>query len=156
MGGAKNLSVYLKEKDKNNCKIGDWARQLEPGVAGCKVCPKASLNFSKGKVNLTQHSETKKHIKNFGSVNQQQLQPSIKDIIEAANQDEKELELKHRTKDFEIGLAQFLSRHNIPPSISSCLVDIMQQYVTDSEIIQKMSLGREKCRYLIEYGISEI
>merc|ERR1712096_415141 len=55
-----------------------------------------------------------------------------------------------------IGLAQFLSRHNIAPSLSTCLVNILKKYVTDSEIIEKMTLGREKCRYLIEFGISEI
>ena len=154
MVGARNLNAYLETKDRNNVKVGDWAVALESGVAGCKVCPKTSLNFSKGKLKLTQHSESKKHVKNFK--NNPKKQPSIKEVIEAAVNDEKQLDLKNKTKNFEIGLAQFLSRHNIAPSLSTCLVNILKKYVTDSEIIEKMTLGREKCRYLIEFGISEI
>ena len=105
MVGARNLNAYLETKDRNNVKVGDWAVALESGVAGCKVCPKTSLNFSKGKLQLTQHSESKKHVKNFK--NKPKNQPSIKEVIEAADNDEKQLDLKNKTKIFEIGLHSF-------------------------------------------------
>ena len=65
-------------------------------------------------------------------------------------------ELNKNTKNFEIAFSQCLSRHNISPSAADCVVKIIKKYVTDSEIIKKISLGREKIRYITEYGISEV
>ena len=61
---ATKLSTYLDARDKNGIRVGDWAEQVKVGVALCKTCvPRSEINFGKGKRELTNHSETLKHIK---------------------------------------------------------------------------------------------
>ena len=35
---ATNLDVYCDAKDENGVRVGDWANQVQPGVASCKTC----------------------------------------------------------------------------------------------------------------------
>ena len=68
--GAKDLTKYLNDKDKHGVKIKDWATQVAPGMAECKVCvPVARVKFEKGKKELFNHSESAKHRKNSSSNN---------------------------------------------------------------------------------------
>ena len=107
---------------------------------------------------LTALSETLKHIKSINKERKESSQPSI--LMALSNQSSKEDDrdkelLKVQTKDLEIGLTQFMSRHNIAPQVAECLTDILKKFIVDSEIIRNMRLGREKAWYLMEYGISE-
>ena len=146
MVGARKLDPYREINDKNNRKIGDWAFQIESGIAGCHICPNTRISFLKGKSMLLQHSESKKHVRNVANKSNPNVQQqSIKAAFENIVSNEKEEELTRDTRTFEIGLAQFISRHNIAPTICSCLVGILNKYITDSEIMKKMTLKREKC-----------
>jgi hypothetical protein len=154
MTRSKNLGIYLQAKDKNCVRIGDWATQVQPGVASCKTCvPHSTINFGKGKKELTNHSETLKHQRSAKI--KQSKQPDIEEALSAGRNSEME-ELVRKTRDLEISLTQFLSRHSIPPRIAECLTEILKKYIPDFEIVQKMKLGREKARYLTDHGISEV
>ena len=61
---AANISKFINLKDKNGVCIGEWAKQIEPGVVLCNVCiPKCQVKFVSGKKGLTNHSESAKHVK---------------------------------------------------------------------------------------------
>ena len=151
---CKDLNTQIEATDKHGVKVGSWARQTGPSLAGCKYCPGATINFSKGKQQLTAHSETKKHRKNFNA-KATTVQPTIGEVFESSRDEEKE-KLRQATQDLEIGLTQCLSRHNIPPANVDCLVKVLKKYIPDSTIVQKMQLGKNKAGYLIEHGITPI
>ena len=44
-----------------------------------------------------------------------------------------------QTKDFDIGLTQFMSTHNISPQVAECLTDISKNFVVDSPNVKNMS-----------------
>ena len=151
---ATNLDVYCDAKDKNSVRIGDWAHQVQPRVASSKTClPVCTVKFVMGRGDLFKHSESVKH-QRYAQTNKHSKQTDIKDILSSSGNKEKEAVLK-KTKDFEIALVQFLARYHIPPSNAECLTVILNKFVTESDIINKMKLGREKARYLTEYGIGE-
>ena len=147
MPGSINVTKYLDAKDKHGVCVGVWAKQVQPGIVLCKTCvPESKINFSKGKLELLRHSETAKHIKNAKA--NQQNQPVIASALKGIEEDKETAELTAKAKDLEIALTLCMSRHNIPPTISDCVTNMLKKYVPDSKIIQKMSLGREKARYL--------
>ena len=151
---ASNLNPYLDCRDKNGVRIGDWATQVNPGFAACSSCvPSCTVKFEKGKLELTKHSETVKHIRNAKL--KMKTQPLIKKALTASQDIEKEA-FDDQVKDLEIILVHFLSRHHIPPANAECLVNLLRKYIPDSEIVQKLQLGREKARYITEHGVSDI
>ena len=65
-------------------------------------------------------------------------------------------EVSLKAKDLEIALVQMLSRHSIPVAVTDCLVNILKQHITDSDIMKKVNLGRTKANYLIEHGLAKV
>jgi len=147
------LSTVAEEKDKFNVKIKDWAVQDGPGLYKCKVCPLAKTNsFKKGKADLFKHSESEKHRRHFSSNNNSSTsQPSIRDLVSSQKKDD----TLEKTWDLEITLCLFLANHGIQYNAVDCLVDILKEKVTDSEIIKNLKLGRTKAGYLINNGIAD-
>jgi hypothetical protein len=154
MVGCSKLDTHRDVKDKYGRSVSEWAVQGNSGVASCKFCPNTFINFVKGKKKLIQHSETAKHKKNAKeSVSTQMDIRTALGNSEGADEDKEEL--KSKVQDLEIALSLFLSRHNVP-AVASCLTGLLKKYVPDSVIIEKMHLGREKCRYMIQYGIGKV
>ena len=75
MVGCSKLESYLEVKDKFGQQVKSWAIQLQPGIAGCSLCPSVNISFKKGKGALIQHSETMKHRQSTS--NSQDKQPKI-------------------------------------------------------------------------------
>ena len=148
-----HLNTVAEEKDKFNVKIKDWAVQVGPGLYQCKVCPLAKTNsFQKGKTDLFRHSESEKHRRHFTSNNNSsRSQPSIVDIV---NSQKKDATLE-KTWDLEISLCLFLANHGIQYNAIDCLVKILKEKATDSEIIKNLKLGRTKASYIINNGIAD-
>ena len=57
--------------------------------------------------------------------------------------------MKEAAKKLEITLARAFSRHQMSPSHLGCIVDILKQSLTDSEIIKHVSLSETKGSYTI-------
>ena len=147
-----NISTVAKEKDKFGVKIGDWAEQAGPGQFKCKIClPAKILSFGKGKKDLTQHSETARHRKQFLSSNNNASQPSIVDLVHSQKHDE----TKQKARDLENAICMMLSRHGYQHTMVDCLIEILQKFITDSEIVKKVKLGRTKAGYVISHGLGE-
>ena len=147
------LSTIAEEKDKFNVKIKEWAVQEGPGLYKCKVCPMAKTNsFQKGKGDLFKHSESEKHRRHFNlNNNASTSQPSIKDLVISQKKDA----TLEKTWDLEISLCLFLANHGIQYNAIDCLVDILKEKATDSEIIKNLKLGRTKAGYIINHGIAD-
>ena len=147
---ATQLSSYADKKDKNGVIVSSWAVQLMPGVAMCKSCvPNRKISFKKGKGDLFSHSESEIHVR------------SIKEEVAKRGRMDQYLEgdknddLKKQSKDLEIAIVAFLSRHSVPPGDAECLIKILKRFAPDSDIIQNVTLGREKARYLTIHGIGD-
>ena len=151
--GAKDLTKYLNDKDKHGVKIKDWATQVAPGMAECKVCvPVAKVKFEKGKKELFNHSESAKHRKNSSSNNNNIKDQSVSELLE--NQIERD-QVCEDARNLEIALVQTFSRHDIPPENVECITEVLKKYIFDSEIVKKVKLGRTKAGYLTTFGIGE-
>ena len=88
MGGScVNLSTYSECRDKFGVRVGAWAVQKAPGEAECKICPGSKLTFNRGKTNLIQHSETKKH-RNAQTNTEKNSQPDIRDALRQEDEGE--------------------------------------------------------------------
>lgn len=148
MVGSKNLENYRQVKDKYGEKVSSWAVQVQPGVAKCTICPNTTINFSKGKLQLTHHSESNKHRKCAPG-----KQQSIGEAFGAVR-DNCDKELVYKARDLEIAITQLLSRHSIPVGVVECLTAILKKHVTDSEIVKKIKLGRTKANYYTEHGLA--
>ena len=147
---AKNLTNFLNDTDKYGQKVGDWALQAGDGLFKCKIClPSKTLSFQQGKKELIKHSESVKHRKHAESNNQQSLFELMKkNMASSVNSD--------KAQDLEIALVMLFGRHDIPSEFADCLVSTMKTYITDSEIVKKMTLGRTKASYLLNHGIGEV
>ena len=149
-----NLKTLENEKDKHGVRIGDWATQASPGYAQCQVCvPAKVLSFAKGKKDLTQHSEGAKHRKAWldNKSNNNLSQPSLTSFMNSKSSDN----VQQKARDLENALCLMISRHGFQHTIVDCLVDILKTYVTDSEIIKKVRLGKDKAGYIINHGLGE-
>ena len=154
MGGScVNLTNYSGSKDKFGVEVGSWAVAKSPGVAECKLCPGTLLSFNKGKANLIQHSETKKH-RSAQTNTGNQGQPDIRDALREKGNDV-EVERKARASDFEIALVQSCARHDVPARVVECIIDVVKEHITDSEIMKEVKLCRTKVLYLAEHGLGE-
>ena len=149
---ATKLSSYLDKKDKNGVRIGDWAEQGNPSKAVCSVCvPRRTIDFKKGVGDLYKHSESAVHIMNKSTATIKKSQPTINTFILGKEKDA----IKSKSKDLEIALVTFLSRHGVTSQQAECLMKILKKFAADSEIIKNSSLGREKARYLTINGVGE-
>ena len=154
MGGScVNLTNYSGSKDKFGVEVGSWAVAKSPGVAECKLCPGTLLSFNKGKANLIQHSETKKH-RSAQTNTGNQGQPDIRDALREKGNDV-EVERKARASDFEIALVQSCARHDVPARVVECIIDVVKEHIIDSEIMKEVKLCRTKVLYLTEHGLGE-
>ena len=96
---------------------------------------------------LVQHSEGKKHrdkIKYAGT------QPTLSNFVgQYSAEAKKQIEVKEAAKKLEISLARLFSRHQMSPSHLGCLVDVLKESLSDSEIIKHVSLSETKGSYTI-------
>ena len=153
MTGSSSLSTYAKVKDKYGVTVESWAEQVSPGQFKCKIClPTKVLSFLKGKGALTQHSESEKHRRqSTATSNNNSKQPSLVDVLNTQKTDE----IKEKARDLENALVMMLSVHGIQHTLVDCLEEILKKYITDSEIIKRMQLGRTKAGYIVKHGLGE-
>ena len=153
MPGASYVTKYLDLRDKNGVRVGDWATQ-PPGAKGyviCRVCvPEKHIKFTKGSLDLFRHSERNCHIE-CAAAAAKSKQKTLSNFITEKAEDK----VLKQARDLEIILVSFLSSHGVPPNISDCLTALMKKYIPDSEIVEKMSLGATKARYLTLRGVGE-
>ena len=146
------LSSYLEKEDKNGVRIGDWAKQGDASKAICSVCvPMRIIDFKKGVGDLYKHSQSTVHIQNMSKATNKKSQQTITSFILGKEKDA----VKSKSKDLEIALVTFLSRHGVSSQQAECLMKILKKYAADSDIIKNSSLGREKARYLTINGVGE-
>ena len=156
MVGVSNLDKYLDDKDKNGRRIGDWASQAGKGKAKCSKCDDV-VNFNASRKMLFQHSETSKHVKNAGDKNSAAKQRSIAELFgDQQYATEEEEDTKKQAELLEIKLVSALYRHQITPHFLDCLVPILKDSLPSSDIVQKLSLSREKGRYVALHGIAPV
>ena len=145
---ATQLASFLDKKDKNGVKVRDWAEQIMPSFAICRTCvPNRKISFKRGCPELFKHSESAIHVQSMKTAKPGKIESFFEDKIEAG--------IKSKSRDLEIAIVAFLSRHSVPPPEAECLMKIIKNYVPDSEIVQQASLGKEKARYLTIYGIGD-
>ena len=155
MVGVANLSKYLDSRDKNGNRVGDWATAAGKSQASCRFC-NIVISFKKGKMNLLQHSESKKHLKSRGE-GTAEAQRSVADLFNAQEDVNKEAEdIKEKARKLEILIVASLARHQISLDFVECLTPLLKQSLPDCEIVQKMTLSREKARYLAAEGLAPI
>ena len=157
MPGAAQLAKYVDVKDKHGNKVGDWAVQVEPRIVSCQVCPRSVFSFSKGKEPLIRHSENQTHQDNLKS-EKKGNQLSIREVFGQVRADAEEngnKKVEVQSQDLEIALGILFARHSIPHSVADCLKETLKEKISDSKIVKGMALGREKVRYLIQYGLGE-
>ena len=154
-----HLQTLVGEKDKHGVQVGEWAKQESPGHFSCKVClPSKVLSFEKGKKDLTQHSETAKHRKNYlsfisGSGNNNLKQPSLPGLF--SQQSNNENDAKQKASDFENAICLMIGSHGYQHTFVDCLVKLLKKFVTDSEIIKHVKLGVNKAGYIIKHGLGD-
>ena len=137
---AANVSQYFNEKDKYSEKVSSWAEQTAPGHFRCKVCmPFKVLSFKKGRFELFKHSESTKHRKNLTD-SEVLTQPTIGDLFSSKKNED---EISEKALNLEIALSMVISRHGIPFQFFDCITEILKSNITNSEIVDKMSLGRD-------------
>ena len=150
---AKNLSSYLKEKDRLGVEVGSWALSDKPGFAKCRYCS-STHNFGKGVGPLLSHSISKKHRDRIPSSNnaaQLTLEESFSDNLSTKTA---QAEKDKNVKEFTLDLVRSLSRHRIPFEYMDCLSDILKKHLSD-EIVQDMKVHHTKAAYITKYAISE-
>lgn len=152
MVGCSYINKYLDERDANNVRIGDWAEQGgQKGVAICKVCvPRRTISFkSHGAKDLIKHSMSDLH-KNCAKAAKSQ-QASLTNFFQNDEHDK----LQKEIKSLEIALLSFMGRHGIPTTLSDCLNCLLKKHITDSKIVEGLTLGARKARYVTIYGLGE-
>ena len=152
--GATDLSRYEHEKDKNGEKVGNWAIQVDKGFFACKVCdPSKKLNFKSGKKDLLKHSETEKHVKNAqAAAKDSHQQATIKDMWNKKSNDD----LDEKVIEFEAAFVMAAASHGVPTTVVECFTELLEKHITDSEIIKKMKLRRNKATYLANNGLADV
>ena len=124
MVGVANLSKYLDSRDKNGNRVGDWATAAGKSQASCRFC-NIVISFKKGKMNLLQHSESKKHLKSRGE-GTAEAQRSVADLFNA-QEDVKEAEdIKEKARKLEILIVASLARHQISLDFVECLTPLLK------------------------------
>ena len=142
----------MEVKDKFGVRVGDWAEQVSSGHFKCKFCaPLKVLSFGHGKKDLTQHSESVKHRQQFQSSNNNTSQPSLVDFLHSRKKDD----VKLKAWDLENAICLMISRHGYQHTLVACLVEMLQKYVTDSEIVKHLKIGKNKAGYIITHGLGD-
>ena len=97
--------------------------------------------------------ETLKHISNSKATKRQ---PTLNDIVgKFSKEAQEDIENKEAAKLLEIKLVRMFSRHDMSVSHIGCLVNLLKESLTDSEIIKQVGLTSEyKARYTV-LGLSK-
>ena len=150
---AKNLTSYYEKKDQNGVLVGSWAVPDGGGWAKCKSCDQRIKFENAGLSKLLAHSETLKHISNSKATKRQ---PTLNDIVgKFSKEAQEDIENKEAAKLLEIKLVRMFSRHDMSVSHIGCLVNLLKESLTDSEIIKQVGLTSEyKARYTV-LGLSK-
>ena len=64
------------------------------------------------------------------------------------------MELKKRTKEFEISIARSLSNHNVTAAFAECLQAQLKKHCGDSVVVERMKLGKRKAEVLVRQGVA--
>ena len=145
---ATQLVSYLDKKDSNGVKVRDWAEQTLSSIAVCRVCvPNRKISFKRGCSELFKHSESAVHVQSMKTARPERI-----DVLLGNKSEES---IKKKSRDLEIAIVAFLSRHSVPPPEAECLMKIVKNFVPDSDIVKQASLGREKARYLTIHGVGD-
>ena len=152
---ASKLVNFLTAVDKYNVAVGSWAEETgRDGIARCKYC-QSDVKFAAGRNELIKHSERQKHRDATPKDERQFKQISISKAIQKITEEEKEeLEIKDRTREFEISMARALSYHNISADFIDCLQRQLKKHCGESIVVQRMRIGRSKCQVMQRMGIS--
>ena len=153
-----NLGSFLEKKDEKGEVVGSWAEERNPnsGIAWCKYCS-TEVNFQQGSRSLLVHSMRKKHKdKKALGVKKASKQLTQEETIEGkAKESEEEAKANEDTTRFEIDLSRSLSCHKVSPLFLDCLQDILKKHCSDSVVVQRMKLHKDKGAYLVRFGIGK-
>ncbi|XP_050516405.1 uncharacterized protein LOC126891268 [Diabrotica virgifera virgifera] len=142
---AKRKKVYKQHFKKDWVKLPGyhWVECSKKGTmyAWCKIC-RCDINITAGKVQLSKHSESSKHIKSVQNIEANSgRQQNIADMFSASTS---KLNVEENVKEGIIRTAGLLAEHNLPMNLMEHLIDYLNAVCKDSEIAKKIKAGRTK------------
>ena len=160
MGGESiNFSSFHDKVDCNGDVISSWAESIKAGTYRCKICHSSNNTFKRGMNSFNQHAKGDQHKTNMKKADKVSKQLSIAaSFNQAAAEDDNQNVLKQKTRNFEIDFVRRLDRHFVSLEVLPCLVDCIKTHLNTEEgrnIVQNMSLGRNKGQYISEHGIAK-
>ena len=159
VGESSKFSSFHDKIDCNGDTISSWAESVKAGTYRCKICHSSENAFKRGVYSFNQHAKGDQHKANMKNANKASKQLSIAaSFKQAAAEDEHANVLKKKTRNFEIDLVRRLDRHFVSLEVLPCLVQCLKTHLNSEEgkqIVENMSLGADKGRYLSEHGIAK-
>ena len=146
-----NLGKWVDDKDDNKDRIGDWCEQAGPGLFNCTWCNTFKKSFKNGKCELIKHANSAKHKSNRPSASALP-QPTLPGMF---NKDKDEDDTKLQAENLAIALTLFFGRHDFPFEIAGCITEILKTYINDSKIVEQLTLGKDKMKYIAKFGLGE-
>lgn len=110
--------------------------------SSCK-CIACNCTLVCGKSELSKHSNGKKHLQKVKLVRKNANVTDFFRPISTRDED-------RQVQDFELRLSAFFAEHNVAFQIVDHLVPLLKEIIPDSKIIQKVTLGRQKCTNIVK------
>lgn len=120
----------------------NWLKEdsADPFSCSCIAC---NCKLRCGKSELQRHCRSKKHIEKVKLVVRNTNVEDYFKPLKTSNEERK-------TQECELRLSTFFAEHNVALQVVDHLIPLLKQLVPDSQIIQKIELGRQKCTNVIK------
>ena len=125
----------------------NWVKPFtdDPGNIQCKICLSTFTVVHDGVAALKQHESTQSHKKKVESASKSHLINSF--LIKQNSPESDKVAIAELTCTFHC------VKHHLSYASQDCLVKVLKQIITDSEIIKKMSIGKTKTSALVNQVI---
>ena len=155
--------AWLSQTDSNGQRIGEWCNKASDGYSGiCKFCKTQIKCDNKGKMNLLQHSSSKKHVQAV------KLSIDTKQAKLFAKSSEMPKQSQQPTTSQGLGLIfhrdETLKAEILWLTKTACgnfslrstdkIGDLFREMFPDSKIVANFSLSRTSASYMISEGLS--
>ena len=112
-------------------------------IAYCKICHQFQCN---NKGDLIRHATSNKHMAAMEIIKKTDQEKAMISRFALGTEDEKVMVAEMR-------LSSFICEKNVPISCIDSLIPVLRKCFPDSKILQKITLGKQKCSNLIRQGI---
>ena len=161
VGECSKFSSFQDSIDDNGDVVSSWAEHVKNKANHfrCRVCGSSDNSFKRGLWSFNQHAKTDMHKNNMKKAEKYKKQLNIAESFKvSAGEDEAEKEFKKKVQNFEIDLNRRLIHHNVTLEFLPCIVDCLKTHlsgVDSQKIVEKVSLGVSKGRYVAKFGIAK-